>query len=145
MSFTEDDDVREDNLERKRMGGRTVAIIFTCLTLIGAGATWFTGGVVGTNETFTNDAERLSAVVAILLEAVGGAIVAWRFHIGKGFFGGILLILLLILEIVVRLTSGSFSGVIILALLTMFMGKAVRAAWELRKLANEFDVQDTFA
>ena len=145
MSFSDDvADEAPENLERVRMAGRTVALVFTAMCLLGAALTWFMNTPIGSEAAFISPEERVAATIGVLLEAAIGAFVAWRFHVGKGFFAGIVLLLLLVLEVVMRLMSGSLSGIVISGLMIFFMGKAVMAAHQLRQMGGQVDAQDTF-
>ena len=139
MSYWNPDFTDHEEVLKAHRTGRTVAIAFSLMVLLGAAVVFFTDtGLPGMGEA----EDKFAAVAGILVEAFFALFVAWRFHVGKGAFTGALLLLIVLLEIVFKLMSGSVAGIFISAIIVVGLFHAVRAAFDLR--SSPPDMAETF-
>lgn len=128
-------------------GGAAAAIGFGGLTLLGLALTFFAGHIPGYTGPSTNLA-RIWALVGIALEATLAFVAAYRFGRQKGLWIGTIALLMFVLEIYGKLTTGTLKPAWIFAYgaITLGLINGVRAAWAARKLQpiGEIDLESVF-
>lgn len=140
MSIYNPDLTNENQIYETIKSGKFAALIFMGLTLLGAFLVFFTTIAPAGMASPTNSVERVGSVVGILTEAALAGFSAWRFHVRKGYIAGIVLLLLVALEFVIKLMSFSVFGAIITASVGVAIFHATRAS--LRLKAGDFVPND---
>lgn len=136
-----------EGIKSASQGGAAAAIGFGGLTLLGLAITFFAGHMPGYDAPSTNLA-RILALIGIALEAMLAFAAAYRFGKRKGLWIGTIALLMFVLEIYDKLTTGTLKSAWIFAYgaITLGLVNGVRAAWAARKLGpiDEADLESVF-
>lgn len=130
MAFWDIDLTTRSGAETAAAQGGLACFIVAGLTFVGA---LVFGGLAG----FDTD-EGLATAVGIGATALIALIAGFRLRAGKGAFWGIAVALLLVVEIISKLTTFAIGGIIFNVLFLVMVVQGLRGAWALRS-------QDGFA
>lgn len=120
-------------IKSTRKGAVIGSLLFAASLALGAGFVFFLGSFPG---SMTNDPkDKYYSIAVIVLEAMFALFAAWRFHIGKGWLIGPLLLALFLIEIGGKIVGGTLKGAwfIAYAYLLVALINGVRGAWATRK------------
>ncbi|HEV2818450.1 MAG TPA: hypothetical protein VGW40_14655 [Allosphingosinicella sp.] len=105
------------------------------------------GAMIGVTPQDFDPAARYVAIAMVLAELAVALLAAYRFRLGKGLIAGSATLLIFLLEIVMKLLSGPFLGVLwYIIYLAVFLGlvNGVRGAWARRSMGDAGALGDTF-
>jgi hypothetical protein len=104
------------------------------------------GAMIGVPQE-SGPAARYVGMAFVLAELAVALLAAYRFRLGKGLIPGSATLLIFLIEIVAKLLTGPFLGVLWYVIyLAVFLGLAngLRGAWALRSMGDAGALGDTF-
>jgi hypothetical protein len=105
------------------------------------------GAMIGLEPQDLDPVARYVTIGFVLAELGVALLAAYRFRLGKGLIPGSATLLIFLLEIVMKLLSGPFLGIlsyIIYLAVLLGLANGLRGAWALRSMGDAGALGDTF-
>ncbi len=138
--FPEVDD--HEGVRKALNAGFYAALAFAAMNLLGIAYLFFANRLpgLGQPQSFAG------AVIGMIVELGITAVAAWRFKIGKGLVWGAIIFLLFVVEIIVKIVSGTagVASIFFYAVIGAGLVNGIRGAWAARSLPPGADYAKVF-